>query len=609
MNAQPAWNLEEDLLDLDPAESAAALPTQPSAAPIDRGVVAHPVGEEVVPPLWPRSPAGIVPVTRTIPSGDGPSDGSSVTGATGSTDPVTNTTSSIPSAPMTSAVPSGSTASPAVQAGQPSPAGATDPRLGHGAVSPAVAAPAPVVPSASAGHPGVAVGAPPAAQPAPLASPALTLLTAESHRRAGRLPEAIALLEPLAAAGDNPDVLWRMAYCLRRSGRAEDALVLAAQAHQSFPQHELVASEFAWAIHAVGLKPALEARDWPSVLTFAGEMPIDRAGEVAARVAFFAAVGAARALNRWDLVKAWCDRLPPDRFSEKGKTVKGRPIPSDRERWYLVAVRAHLALQDWPEARRLALEAAGRFPRRPDFPRWAAQALAGAGDLAGARAELLALTATGRMPWYVWADLADVAFRQGEPVAAWEAARQAARGQGEPAAKVNLFFLMATLAERLDRPADAALHLELAVALRRERGWALPEPLQEAAVRWQVTGGATVADLLRRCRESWGLAVSGSAPQGGATAGARGDSVAEPDQAGGAASAPRQTGRLVHYNEARDIAFIQPDQGGDAVFAYARDLPEECRFPRARVSYTLIPGFDRKKNRPARRAADIRAAS
>ncbi|RCK78232.1 MAG: hypothetical protein OZSIB_1609 [Candidatus Ozemobacter sibiricus] len=492
-------------------------------------------------------------------------------------------------------------------AGQPSTAEEVWPRPPAGVVPPAEPDPPPPPPPAMNSSAAISPLPPASHAASPLGQPALPphllMMTAEAHRRAGRLAEAIAALERLPDAADNPEAIWRLAYCHRRLGHPETALNLCAPARSRFPAHALLAGEYAWAVYAVGLKPALDVRDWMTVLTFADEMLAPGAGDVAARVAFFAAVEAARALNRWDLVLDWCRKVPAAQLSAQPRTWQGRSLPADRERWYLAAIRAHLALASWDEARRLALEAAASWPRRLDFPRWAAKALVGAGRLPEALQELDALVTAHRAPWYIWADLAETAFRHGEVERAWEAACRAALAPGEPSAKVNLFALMADLAERRQQPAEAALHVALALTLRQERGWPVPEPLQQAALRHGVTAAPASSDLVRQARAVWNHrpASDGEPPAGGPPPAAADPTAPPPAQPLG----QRREGRLIHLNLDRDIAFLKPLTGGDAIFARARDLPEEGRHPEAILSFTVVEGFDRKKNRPALRAADL----
>ncbi len=458
-----------------------------------------------------------------------------------------------------------------LEPGLPSPAGVIP-------VSSAQAAPAGAVkaePPAGSGQPEAAVPPPPAA----------LLGRAEADRKSGNHARALPLFEEIYRQHPTADVAWRIAICLRKTGRAVDAVRFAADAAMRFPGHTMIVSERAWGVYEAILKPAVDGNRHDEVLAAAAEMIADGADTIVMKVAVFAAMAAARSLGRWDEAIAWCDRLKPAELSAEPRRLdRGRQIPSDRERWYLARAKAALAVGAFADARRIGIEAGRQFPRRPDFARYAAQALQRQGQVGAAREEFEALVRAGRMPWYVWADLASIRLADGDPRAAWEAAIRAALEQGEPKAKVNLFALMADIARRLDRPEDAALHAALAIALRRCEGWAVPQPLGELAAELAVDASASPADLLGWARDIWRPAA---------------------ESARAAPSAGLLGGTLKKLDPERGIGFIAAGNGAPDIFVKLDDIDPAARTCGCRVTFRTVPSYDHKRQRESVRAVDV----
>jgi len=334
---------------------------------------------------------------------------------------------------------------------------------------------------------------------------------AEAHRKSGQFREAEEIFRELWDEYPNPNVGWRWMYCLRKLERAQEAIEVARQVGESFPEDEWVRRERAWCIYSHEVKQAQAQRDLERVVHCAQQMVDLTQDDLIATRATFAVIEVAKDRGKWGIVSQWCSRLDPRKLSSESHTYGEHKGMSDLEQWYYAKVKALVNLKQWSEARELALEGAAAFPRKDDFPRWAAHARAYGGDITGAIEELEGLIRRGNAQWYILSDLAHMKLRLGQREEALRVACRAALAFGEDKAKVNLFSLLAELGLAMQHIEFAAYHVALAKAVRLREGWPLKDDLLllEQQVNESLTGSDSVAlptdlrRLLSACQAMW----------------------------------------------------------------------------------------------------------
>ncbi|RLB76245.1 MAG: hypothetical protein DRH24_18220 [Deltaproteobacteria bacterium] len=423
-----------------------------------------------------------------------------------------------------------------------------------------------------------------------MSEPPITFQEAEALRKAGQYPEAGAAFHRLWDEQGDAGSGWRYAQCLRKAGHPNAALQVIEQVVAQHPDDQWAGFELAWCIYEALVKPARDEGHLGKLL-YAGQKMIEAdAQDLPLRLTVFAIVKVAKAKGKWAVVSEWCDRLDPLQLSTEPNTVGERKTMPDRERWYFAKVKALVKLEQWAEARRLALEAAQAFPRRIDFRRWAAQARAGEGDAVGGIEELEKLARQGDPPWYIMADIAQMQHQLGEVEAALQRACKAALAPGEDKAKVRLFLLIAEIGLATGRPEIAAWHVALTKAVRRREGWPIRGELVQLEKR--VTDALAQTDapwpdlpgdaegLLRGCEKIWH------------------------EQA--MAGLERKTGVICHLPEGRKYGFIKPDDGGPNIYFRRREIPRRYAVVGQRVEFAIEPSYDPKKKQESVKAVDIR---
>jgi len=286
------------------------------------------------------------------------------------------------------------------------------------------------------------------------------------------------------------------------------------------------------------------------------------------RLVTFAVIGAAKDKMKWNIVSPWCDRINPQTLSVEPREMDGRRVISEREQWYFAKIKSLVELKQWDAARDIAVEAMQAFPRKRDFARWAAQALAGQGTVAEAIVELEALLQRGQPEWYLLSDLAELKLRNDQTGEAYRLACRAALAFGEDKAKVGLYALIAKTALMLQRLDVAARHAALSRLVRAREGWSISADLvrlEKQACDAMTQSGATlpeipdaVGPLLKLCRRDWEEAVPA-------------DERPQPKQLRSRPSAPVATratftGQIKTYNGDRGFGLIRPDDGGKDIF-------------------------------------------
>ena len=156
-----------------------------------------------------------------------------------------------------------------------------------------------------------------------------------------------------------------------------------------------------------------------------------------------------------------------------------------------------------------------------------------------------------------------------------------------PKYMLSAFETVAELALSIGEPIISLHHVELAKQVRQEQGWTLSKSLQQLERR---VNDALVAHaierptlpenskiLFRLCYATW--------------------------RAWAFAGEKRFTGTLKRLGD--KFGFIQRDDSQEDVFVRVRDLPQKARREGARVEFSIVKSFDKKKNRESTRAVRI----
>jgi len=311
-------------------------------------------------------------------------------------------------------------------------------------------------------------------------SPQDTLNEAEARFRDGDYAGAGAIFHRAWDAG-NQQAGVRYASCLRLAGFARPALRVCRQLAQQRSTDLAVRTELAWNMFELHLRPLAARRDLAAMQHAASDILAIGAGPGIAE-AVLTVMEAAAACGDWAAVEAWGERLRAAELDDRPPPPENQPgahAEAPRLRWYRLKGRALLMLNQWSRARRLAEEAQAIYPQRSTFPRLAAQALAGQGNLLDARVELQGLCARWPFDWSLCMDLARLAQQLGYGEEAARLACRAALLPGEESQKTALFALLADICASQGEFFLAACHVALARSWHTRQQHAYPVGLKK----------------------------------------------------------------------------------------------------------------------------------
>lgn len=410
--------------------------------------------------------------------------------------------------------------------------------------------------------------------------------SAERARKEKRFSEAEPAFRNIWIATVDANAGWRLAYCLRHMGRAQEALKVAEEVLKVAPEHDWIRRELVWCLHDSALKPAVAAGDLSTAAASASRMLELGADGIALERAFFSVIKCAKEKRKWEVVAEWCAKTGAAPWEKKPRQIEGKSIMPLREQFYFAQLKSLVSLRRFCEALTAAGEALKDYPEHPDFLRWEALAFAGDGRLEQALHNLRQLTSR-HSDWYFFDSLAAVALLAGQADEAFTAGCRAALGPGKPKAKVRTFERLARAAFEKGDIEAAGLHARLTVALRQQEGWPVGEMLSRLVADINKAVGdegedADFGDLFRQCRAIWEAQVK--------------------------FATPRFTGVVAVLPEGKPFGFIK-DREGKEVFFLLKDLPPECRRVGLAVEFAVERNFDKKKNKEGFRAVKVTLAA
>lgn len=272
--------------------------------------------------------------------------------------------------------------------------------------------------------------------------------------------------------------------------------------------------------------------------------------------------------------------LDPTKLSVEGSS----DFPSPRGRWHLGITKALEELGRWDDLLRCCDDALGATDAlRSEDRRWVRRRRALALQHLGRAAEAVPILRKiqRELPeWWVEADLARALAAAGEKAEAVDACRRALAKPGDLPARWRTAFLLAQLLEDPDQNLATA-HYQLARQLRIQGGWPPDQGLETKAVAYGINEDPPDSVDLANLRRSW-------------------QSAHDPS---------RSAGVVKVVLDGEHSGFITPDGGGDDMyFAMPRNSKRAAPAVGTRVTFRVVDSFDTKKNKPSRRAVDIRMA-
>lgn len=216
--------------------------------------------------------------------------------------------------------------------------------------------------------------------------------------------------------------------------------------------------------------------------------------------------------------------IDPDKLSSRTKAFKtedGKDVTpsSDLEKYFSMKTKALLKLEKYEECKSLsqkALSTLKEFHYNNDL--WLKMRIAiceeGLGNHAESESlfvELLSSKA-GSDKWFLYRDISEVYFEQGDFPKAWKYAVDATFYGNEPGFMIKLYLHQAKILFKLNRAPEGKLLAELIAAILREEGWREKQEYSKLFFYYQFNPEETrpMKEVLAEAKGFWGKERYGS---------------------------------------------------------------------------------------------------
>lgn len=388
--------------------------------------------------------------------------------------------------------------------------------------------------------------------------------------------------------------LWGYAYCLQKLEHYQQALDISHEGLKRFPESVFLKNTYSWAIFYLHIQPEpVNRRD----VFFKAARAIMRFSDPANKyspytITVFSVIDLLELnyeLNA-DQILEWIHRLDPKHLDKapfefvnaKDKTVVNA---SAFEKYYAILIKALYETGHYETCIVKADEALSEIKHFHNgneiwIPRNKALSMHALGQHQEC-VDILSSLVVLKPEWYIRMEMA-LAY---EAMQVWDKAFEfamAAAGQKSPdGMKVNLYMLLARLFRQRGQHREACLHAAWANQVRIKQDW--PEDDDAVEMMRQLDPGFVTpspAEMIRELNSIW--------------------AAGQPEQA-------RLKGKIKTLFPNGSAGFITSADGKDYFFLL-RDfhgrkerLVKDCN-----VTFVVVEGFDRKKQKPAKNAADIK---
>jgi thioredoxin-like negative regulator of GroEL len=147
---------------------------------------------------------------------------------------------------------------------------------------------------------------------------------AETLRKSGNYVDACEQFTRIWQQNPSPFVGWRYAFCLRKTGRLEEAEKIAGEALAKYPEDKYAKAEMGWILYEKELKPAKEESDLERVIHIANQVLALNSDKVALAKVVLAVMKVAKCRKKWNIVLEWADRLAVEDLSNEPMMFDGK---------------------------------------------------------------------------------------------------------------------------------------------------------------------------------------------------------------------------------------------------------------------------------------------
>lgn len=420
---------------------------------------------------------------------------------------------------------------------------------------------------------------------------------ANNLRKAKNFEEALLLYRNLwKETGDKFDAAGLL-HCLRKLKMFDEAIVLADEIIDKYPNFDWCRREVIWTLISGTLYNLEETEPLEKVLQTAQKIMDLNPDDLAKKIIVFKVLKSAKSSNHWEIVNEWVVNIDPASLNIDPMTdSSGREGWSDQSFWYNYRINGLIKKGDPNEAIVLVNENLEHFPKqRKFFLRLKAVANHLLGNLPESEKIYQELCSRYRPDWWMLHEYAKVVRDTGRSEYALKLMYQAASNNPKLESMVSLFVDIGMLCKKIERYEEARTHLVLCKYIRNEKGWSVPESVTDTINELDKIIGnndkpSSLKEALSLCRTKWNKLLGKN-------------NTLKKSLYKKRKVKKGLVGKVSLGRSDRSFCFINSEDR-QSFFCYKSDLPPDI-IDGIEVIFDAIPSFDKKKNKESWKALNI----
>lgn len=393
---------------------------------------------------------------------------------------------------------------------------------------------------------------------------------------------------------------WGFAYCLRKIGKYQQAILICQEGLPVWPDFQLLQNLYAWSLFD-GLLASVksdrtEEKKEQNLMAQAESilknccLEDEKSPYIATVFQILKYLKAKFPYNSGKILD-WLGRLDYEKLSDTSRVFcddKGRQIvqASHKEEYLSIKTKALVKAGFFSDCRELsekALRELKKFSYNNDV--WFKARIAYCHHQEGnldAAIRLYQEVLCKKAEWFIYKELASVLVAKNQLPQALKYCVSGCLSFGDTTKKVGLFLLAADILEKMGDTHLAALHIKLVYMIRKSNDWRVDNDLLMRCQKYAVLEDKNVTEkgLLKTLRQKWeDLRFNES---------------------------ERKYGQIKSILPVGNAGFIRQDNGNSYFFRTSDFKGSRSKLEAGMaVSFYLVDSFDQKKNKPTQMATNI----
>lgn len=282
---------------------------------------------------------------------------------------------------------------------------------------------------------------------------------------------------------------WGLAFCLNKLKKYKEALVLSEKIYQEDDNFEYIKSTYAWSLYMEKINQSSSGFDSNNIqknLNIILDLEQDR--KFWSGKALIATLDHFSKNNGWETVYEIGKKNDPIILDDRSREWEGRTISSDREKWYLKTTKACAQLGKWTDCMEISKKGLEDFPDVIWLKRSYALSMGYSGYSEKA-IKLLKDLLIQKQDWFMYRDIARIYRKDSNLLEEKNYLIQGcfvSKNIPDPKFRWEMYYDLGCNLIASNELEYGKLHIQLALAVRTEEGWPIPDNLQSIINKYAI---------------------------------------------------------------------------------------------------------------------------